>query len=133
MTNPNKKPAIFAPVQRMWIEQAFEWFAKGNDILYFSTGGAIKQAIDLEISKVYFKATSKNDVVACGDFIELTEINPISYRLQGASSSTGKYYYGFKNFHWLDNSIEVCELRYYSTGNNLLNSTPGATIIIDPF
>lgn len=128
----DKTPALFAPVLQSWITDAFEYFESGKEKLYFYTDSNIGQAEALPIKRVYFKPQGTVEVFYVADFIDLTKVNPKTFRLQGYESKEGKYYYGYKNLRELGSSIPVEELEYFTTGKYLRNSTPGACIIVDP-
>lgn len=133
-----KIPALLSVIDEIWIDEAFEYFQNGkkDKLYFFSDSGQIKNANSLGIKCVYFKITDiflkKQEVVAKADFIEITIVNPVEYRLPEPEVGEGKYYYGFKNLRRLKEPVDITELQYFSTGNNLLSSTPGATIIKDP-
>lgn len=126
------KAALFSPVQGQWINEAFEYFKKGKDVLFFYTSSNIGKIQYLPVEKVYFKCKGENTISVVADFVELKTKNPINYRLRGRESGAGKYYYGFKDLRWLRSPLELWNLEYYESGNNLRNDVPGACIIKDP-
>jgi len=125
-------PALFSPVDGKWIGAAFEYFKSGKERLYFYTNANVGKAMDLDIKNVYFKAKGEDAVSAKADFVELTEENPLGYRLPGSEKETGKYYYGYKNIQWLNNAIKLVDLQYYKTSTKLRVDVPGPCIILDP-
>ncbi|MBS3102449.1 hypothetical protein J4458_03305 [Candidatus Woesearchaeota archaeon] len=137
----NKSPALLAVVEGNRIGDAFKYFQNSgkNKLYFYSNSKQIKNAGNKRITHVYFKVRDilfkESNVVAKADFIEITNENPVEFRLQGSESEEGLYYYGFTNLRKLNCPIELSEMRYFKpdgTGSRLLNSTPGATIIIDP-
>ena len=125
-------PALFVPVERHWINEAFDYFNKGKEKVYFTTSSGIGAAAQLSIEHVYFKLKGDKTVSAIADFIDLTTDNPVDFRLRGSEGQTGKYYYGYKNLKWLKNPIDLLELKYFESQKNLRIDVPGACIILDP-
>ena len=130
--NSDEKPALFIPVLSQWIDEAFEYFKEGKDILFFYTNSNIGKIQYLSADKVYFKCKGESTISAVADLVELKTENPVKFRLRGSESDTGKYYYGFRNLKWLDSPVELQDLEYYESGKNLRNDVPGACIIKDP-
>ena len=133
-----KSPALLGIVKGNWIGDAFKYFQNSgkNKLYFYSNSKQIKNAGNKRIIHVYFKATDRSSkeflVIAKADFVEITNKNPVEYRLQGSESDEGLYYYGFRNLRKLNNEIKLTELRNFNKGTKLSNSTRGATIIIDP-
>lgn len=127
-----KHPALFVPVESRWINQAFDYFKTGKEKLYFYTNSNIGTAISLGIKNIYFKLKGTTEISVKADFIEILEDNPVAFRLPGAEERTGKYYYGYKNLRLLTNKVNLIDLKYFTTENNLKIDIPGACIIIDP-
>jgi len=125
-------PAIVVPVEGKWIDQAIEYFRE-KDILYFLTNSkALAQTFNLRIQKVYFKLKGESAISYEADFLGVLTQNPSHYRLPGCEDEAGLYYYGFRNLRQMDAEIELPDLCYFTTGNNLLTSLPGVSIIADP-
>ena len=128
----NSSPALFIPVEGKWIEQTFQYFSEGREMLYFYTNANIGWAKSLNIKNVYFKCKGTATISAKADLMDITEHNQVDYRLLGFESDMGKYYYGFNNLQNLEQPINIVDLKYYKTGNNLRVDIPGACIIVDP-
>lgn len=134
-------PALLSIIEEQWLEEALDYFQKSgkNKLYFYSNSKQIKNAGTKGITHVYFKVKDilfkESNVVAKADFIEITTENPVEYRLPGYENELGLFYYGFTNLRKLKYPIRLSEMRYFKldgTGNKLLNSTPGATIISDP-
>lgn len=124
-------PALFVPVERVWIADAVKYF-KTKDLLYFYTDSkGIANAGKLGIKSVYFKLKGEGRIDFKADFVALTTQNPKEHRLF-EEAGEGKYYYGFKNLRFLKESVPISNLKYYSTDNPLRNDVPGACIVQDP-
>jgi hypothetical protein len=123
--------ALLVPVEKRWIDKAFEHFKSGKEKLYFFTDANIGQARNLPIRTVYFKPKGTTAIIFKADFIDITSENPVKYR-QSGWKDTGKFYYGFENIRKLKNPVELIDLKYFTTGKNLIASQPGACIIVEP-
>ncbi len=86
----------------------------------------------LPIRSVYFKIKGKGEITLKADFLELVQENPTSFRLPGSETRTGKYYYGYKNLRELKRTVDLIDLKYFKSQNNLRKDVPGSCIIIDP-
>jgi hypothetical protein len=120
--------ALFIPVEKKSIDKAFEYLAeKGHDRIYFYTNSSIGKLSDLSVDHVYFKLKGEKVVSLRSDFIELVTENPSDRRLPAA-----KYYYAYRNLQWLDQPIELPNIKYFKSGKALRNDVPGACIVLDP-
>lgn len=126
-----KSPALFVPILKQWIDEAFVFFSEGKEKLYFFTNSGIGTAGSLGIKSVYFKLKGDREITAKADFIDLLEENPDAYRLPGAKAQ-GKYFYGYKNLRWLKKAVSLIDLKYFKSEKNLRTDVPGACIILDP-
>src|SRR5206468_9186984 len=97
MSDDRKSPALLALVEPIWLKQAFDELINGKGEVYFRTDAQIGEAASLPIKNVYFKLTGKTQVVARGEFIEVTMENPSDKRLTDHQGDEGKFYYGFRN------------------------------------
>ena len=129
---PNKTPALFVPIKKMFLEDALEYLSH-NQVLYFFTDSTqMSVAVNLTMKNIYFSLSGENEISYKADFIEIVTKNPRMHRLPDYSDEEGKFYYGFKNLRPLDEPVEISDLQSYTTENYLLNSTPGARVIFDP-
>lgn len=126
-----KSPALFVPLERKSIEQAFDYFSKGIEKLYFYTNSGISAAASLVIKNVYFKLKGDKEITVKADFVDLVEELPNEYSLRGAYPQA-KYFYGYKNLRWLKNPVSLIDLKYFKSERNLRADVPGARIILDP-
>ncbi len=127
-----KNPALFVPVERKWIERAFDYFNEGREKIYFYTNSGIGAAVSLEIKSVYFKLKGDREITVKADFIDLITEYPKGYRLSGSDVLSGKYYYGYKRLRWLKRPVSLIDLKYFKSEKNLRTDVPGACIILDP-
>jgi Endonuclease NucS len=123
--------ALFAPVEGRWLDAARDYFAGGEDLLFFFTDASIGQAAELDIHHVYFKRKGEPQVSARGDFVRVTTDHQPLNRLPGHAENHGRFYYGFRNLRTID-PIPLSALRFYNTDRALPNDVPGARIIKEP-
>lgn len=126
-------PALFAPIHKEWILQAMDELSAGAVKRFFSTNSrTVAPAKDANIYSIYFKIKYENFISAKADFIEITEHNPRGFRLRDNENNPGKYYYGFRNLRWLKDKRDLASLKRYGSEIALLNTVPGACMIVDP-
>jgi len=129
----NNQPAIFAPIKKVWLEEAVKYFKGGNEFLYFYTDSyGIVNAENLEVKNIYFKAKGENFISAVAEFVDMVTENPKEYRLPNSIEVKGKYYYGFKNIKILEIKIPMNKITRYLSNLTLRNDTPGLCIINEP-
>ncbi len=135
INNGEKYPAILSLVEKKWIDQAFDdYFSKGKTVLYFGTNSkGIKPADSLNVKYIYFKLKGETSISLRADFVDFTDDNPSKFRLPGYENEMAKYYYGFKKPLWLENRLNLSDLKYFKSGKGLRPDVPGACIIMDPF
>lgn len=127
-----KKPALFVPIERRWIDLAFDCFKKGQENIYFYTNSNVSAVANLEVESIYFKIKGNKEIQVKANFIDLVEELPKSYRLPGHELPAGKYYYGYNGLRWLKKTVDLTDLKYFKTQNNLRTDVPGSCLIIDP-
>lgn len=127
-----KSPALFVPLERKWIERAFDYFNERREKVYFYTNSGIGAAASLGIKSVYFKLKGDREITVKADFIDLITEYPKGYRLSGSDLLSGKYYYGYKNLRWLKRPVSLIDLKYFKSEKNLRTDVPGACVILDP-
>lgn len=128
-------PAILAIVTAEPFEQAREELRQGKPQLNFGTDAVgVGPAFQLPIERVYFKTAGRTEIIAVAPFAGMTTENVPKQRLEGCEDENHwRYYYCFKEISMLPSPMALTELKYFSTGNNLLNSVAGSCVIHDPF
>ena len=125
--------AVFAPIERKWIEMAVEYFEQGNNFLYFYTNSKnIGNAEKVGVKKIYFKIKGENFISAAADFVELLTENPKVNIFEVNAEIKAKYFYSFKNLKVLKQKIPLSEVTRFPSKKILRNDTPGVCVINDP-
>lgn len=131
-TSLNNQLAIFVPIERKWMEMAFEYFKQGNDLLYFYTDSRIGNIDINEVKKIYFKLKGEKFVTAKADLVEITTKRPVENILEVNANVKAKYFYAYKNLKYLEQKILLEDIKRYPSGKYLRNDTPDICVINDP-
>lgn len=112
---PNHRPALWVPLTREVLQQAFDAFERGRSEIYYGTNGQIGAARKLAIQYVYFKIKKQPEVVAKADLIEVTTFNQPNKRISlQAAREEYRFYYGFRNLKRLKSPVPLSVLRRFN-------------------
>jgi hypothetical protein len=126
-------PALLAIVKQKWIDQAFQEFAGGKDVICFGTNSpAVTRAISIKPSRVYFKPIGSVGIYAVADCVGVTTENIIACRLRGSEHSERSFYYGFRNLIRLKDRLPIGALRHFGNRLTVSKFVQGACLVVDP-